>query len=381
MLEFTDQQKQWRDSVRKFVSEEVSPLARQIDQEARIPDELRWKMAKQGYFGISRPQRYGGHSGSLVDLCLALDELAYASVSVAERISATNLTEIPLYLYGTQDLVEKYAVPMAKGEKIGSMCITEPAHGSDVASMETYARLDGDHWVVNGAKRYMDNAAISDTYVVFLKTDLDVRPKHKGISTIVIPRESPGFTAFSHDLLGGRGLDVGGFTMKDCRVPRENLIGEQGQGFYHVMKLFEYARPVVASLALGLARGAYDAAMEYAKSRIEFDQPISSFQLIQAKIADMTVDIEASHLLTYQSAFAMDRGTPSDRLAAVAKLFTSEAVVRVADHAVQIGGTDGYCKSHPMERFYRDARMFPIGEGTSEILRLLIARRELETKR
>ena len=380
MVEFTAEQKQLAESVRDFTRKEVIPIAQQVDQNNEIPWDFRKKMANLGYFARIVPKELGGQGLGVTELCIQEEELAYGSATIASSTMASTLFQTPLYLFGTKEQMERFMIPIQRGEAMGSFGLTEPKHGSDFASIESTAVRDGSEYVLNGSKRYIDNTAVSRFFTVWVKTDVNATPKHKGVSLFIVERDHPGFVIDEiNDVIGLRGLGVGGFSYKDCRIPKANLVGEENQGFYYAMTTLERGRTPTAAICIGLAQAALDAAKEFAKSRVQFGQPIANFQMIKSKIADMATAIEASRLLTYRAAKLVDARIRSDREACMAKLLAAQTVMMVSSEAVQIFGARGCMKEFPVERFYRDARIFTIGEGTLEMQRLVIARRELES--
>jgi alkylation response protein AidB-like acyl-CoA dehydrogenase len=270
-------------------------------------------------------------------------------------------------------------LPIAKGEAMGSIGLTEPDYGSDFASIVSDAHKEGDSYVLNGTKRYIDNTTISKFFIFWAKTDTEIRPKHKGISTFVVERDREGFEVDEiNDVIGLRGLGVGGFTCKDVRIPKENLLGNEGEGFYHAMQLLERGRTPTAAICVGLCQASLDAAIDFAKKRVQFGKPISEHQMIQQKLADMAAYTDAARLLTYRAAHTIDQGERSDKEASMAKYVSALAAMFVTRESVQIHGARGCMKEFPVERMYRDARIFTIGEGTLEVQRITVARRLCE---
>jgi len=376
MIELTQEQTKFREELRIFTENEIKPFAVEVDAKDEIPWELRRRIASKGYFGTIVPKELGGRGGNNVDLCIEEEELAYGSASIASSTLASILCQTPFYLEGTNEQKRKYMVPILHGEAVGSFALTEPNHGSDFGSIESYAVPNGSFYTLNATKRYIDNTSISKYFIVWAKTNLKAEPPHKGISTFIVERDQPGLQVdVLDDVIGLRGLGVGGFTCKDVRVPRENLIGAEGQGFYIAMRLLERARNATAAICVGLSQAALDEAVNFAKKRIQFGRPIAEFQMTQQKIADMAVRTDAARLLTYRAAKNIDNGSRSDKEACMAKLYSAEAANFVTSMAVQIHGARGCMKGTPVERMYRDARIFTIGEGTVEMQRLIIARR------
>jgi|YNPNPStandDraft_1061719.scaffolds.fasta_scaffold00795_18 butyryl-CoA dehydrogenase len=378
MIELTQEQKGFREDLKAFVRSEVIPIAAEVDLKNEIPWDFRRRLASKGYFGTIVPKELGGRGGGQVDLCIQEEELAYGSASIASSTLASILCQTPFYLAGTKEQKERFMVPIQRGEAMGSIGLTEPNHGSDFASIESTARREGDSYVLDGTKRYIDNTSVSRYFIFWAKTDLHARPKHKGISTFVVERDREGFHVDElNDVIGLRGLGVGGFTCKGVRVPQENLIGKEGEGFYIAMQLLERGRTPTAAICVGLSQAALDAAVDFAKKRVQFGKAIAEHQLIQNKIAEMATQTDAARLLVYRAALLIDRGQRSDKEASMAKYFSAETAMMVTREAVQIHGARGCMKEFPVERMYRDARIFTIGEGTLEIQRITVARRIL----
>ncbi len=378
MIDLTQEQIAFRNELKAFVLSEVIPLAAEVDAKDEIPWEFRKRLASKGYFGTIVPKELGGRGGGQVDLCIQEEELAYGSASIASSTLASTLCQTPFYLAGTEEQKRDFMLPILRGEAMGSIGLTEPNYGSDFASIESTARKEGGHYLLNGTKRYIDNTSVSRYFIFWAKTDPKARPPHKGVSTFVVEREREGFRVDElNDVIGLRGLGVGGFTCKDVRIPEGNRIGGEGEGFYIAMRMLERGRTPTAAICVGLAQGALDLAVDFAKKRVQFGRPIAEHQLIQNKIADMATWTDAARLLTYRAALLIDSGQRSDREACMAKYFSAEAAMLVTREAVQIHGARGCMKEFPVERMYRDARIFTIGEGTLEIQRITVARRVL----
>jgi butyryl-CoA dehydrogenase len=379
MFDFTAEQEEFRQSLKHFVQEEVSPIAAKVDRDDEIPWELRRKIAAFGLNGTIVPQEQGGKGWGQVELCIQEEELAYGSPSIASSTLASTLCQTPFYLVGTKEQQERFMVPIAKGEAVGSFGLSEPGYGSDFASIVSTARKEGDGYVLNGTKRWIDNTTVSEYFMVWVKTDTEIRPKHKGISTFVFTRDDEGFEVDQiDDLIGLRGLGVGGFTFKELRVPKENMLGPEGEGFYIAMKLLERGRTPTAAICVGLCQAALDDAIAFAKKRIAFGKPIAQHQMIQQKLADMAAYTDAARLLTYRAAYKIDQGGRCDKEASMAKYVSALAAMFVTREAVQIHGARGCTKDFRVERMSRDARIFTIGEGTLEIQRQIVAKRLCE---
>lgn len=363
-----------RDTVRDFVQNEVKPLAISIDQEHKIPDELIAKMSEMGLLGCFLPEEYGGAGLDILSYVLVVEEVSKACASSGVLISAhSSLGCAPIYQFGTEEQKKKYLPDMATGRKIGCILLTEPDVGSDVAGMTTMYRREGDEFVITGGKTFITNGACLGTGVVFATHDKSL--KHKGISVFIIDLKSPGVTVLKNeDKLGIRGSYTTAFALDDVRVPVANLLGEEGQGFKVAMETLNGGRIGIASQALGIAEGAYELALAYAKERKQFGAPISKLQAIQFKLADMYLRIEASRLLVYKAAWMKDNKMNYAMDSAMCKLFAAETAMYVTKEAVQIHGGYGYIVEYEVERMYRDAKITEIYEGTSEVQRVVIAK-------
>lgn len=374
--QFTERELELQRTLREFTAREITPRTLEMDRKAEIPTDLRKKLAELGCYGRILPKEVGGQAGTEMELCIQEEELAYGNMSVSGSTLATCLGSIPVCFYGTKDQQARFLIPVIKGDVITTIGITEPNAGSDAASLQSTAVRDGNDYILNGSKRYIDNTACAQYFTIWAKTDPSAG--YKGISTFVVPRNAPGFNIDGvYDLLGMRPLGVGGFSYKDVRVPIEDRIGEEGQGWYHMMRMLVYGRTSTAAMCLGLSQAALDAAKKHALTRQQFGQPIGNFQAIRFKIADMAVSVLTARLLVYHAARLIDSGDGAEREASMAKFYGAETVQRVTQEAVQIHGGDGVNKDYPIEMFFRDARIFSIGEGTSEIHRNVTAKREL----
>jgi len=363
-----------RDTVRDFVQKEVKPLAISIDQEHKIPDELIAKMSEMGLLGCFLPEEYGGAGLDILSYVLVVEEVSKACASSGVLISAhSSLGCAPIYQFGTEEQKKKYLPDMVTGRKIGCILLTEPDVGSDVAGMTTMYRREGDEFVITGGKTFITNGACLGTGVVFATHDKSL--KHKGISVFIVDLKSPGVTVLKNeDKLGIRGSYTTAFALDDVRVPVANLLGEEGQGFKVAMETLNGGRIGIASQALGIAEGAYELALAYAKERKQFGAPISKLQAIQFKLADMYLRIEASRLLVYKAAWMKDNKMNYAMDSAMCKLFAAETAMYVTKEAVQIHGGYGYIVEYEVERMYRDAKITEIYEGTSEVQRVVIAK-------
>lgn len=372
--QLTEEQKMIRAMVRDFAREEILPTAAERDRTGIFPREILKKMGELGLMGMNVPPEYGGAGVDTVSYSVALQEVAYACASTAVVMSVHNSVACgPIYLFGSEYLKETYLRPLTAGKMIGSFALTEPGAGSDPSSQKTRAVRDGDNYVINGNKTLITSGQNSDLTVVTAYTEKE--KKHRGISAFVVEKGTPGFSVGKvEEKMGLRASDTTELIFEDCRVPEKNLLGQKGEGFKIAMTSLDGGRIGIASQSVGLAQACLDAAVSYAKERIQFNRPISQFQGIRWMIADMGTQIEAARLLTFNAAAMRDRGEHFTAAASMAKVFASEMANRVAYQALQIHGGYGYIKDFPVERYYRDARVFTLYEGTSEIQRKVIAK-------
>ena len=373
----TDEQQLLRQSVREFAETEIRPHVREWDDAQRFPAELVPKLAALGLMGVQFPEEYGGAGMSAIDYCLCIEELARVDPSVALSVAAHNgLGPAHIAMFGSAAQKSRWLVPLAKGEKLGAWALTEPDAGSDAAGTRTTATRAGDTWILNGTKTFITHGASADVMVVMASTDRSRGAK--GISAFVDERGIRGFNAGrKEDKLGMRASETTEVHFEQCVVPGDHRLGEEGQGFIQALQVLDAGRIGIAALSVGLAQGAFEAARHYALTRRQFGQPIASFQAIQWKLADMATRIEAARLLTYRAAYLKDQGKRTTLDSAMAKLYSSEVAVRAAEESVQIHGGYGFVKDYPAEKFFRDVKLTTIGEGTSEIQRLVIARQLL----
>ncbi|MGH9788593.1 MAG: acyl-CoA dehydrogenase [Candidatus Acidiferrales bacterium] len=374
---FTDEQQQLRRTVREFAEAEIRPHVMEWDEASHFPEELVPKLADLGLMGVIFPEEYGGAGLGYIEYAIAIEELARVDGSVALSVAAHNsLCTNHIFKFGSDEQRKKYVVPLAQGKMLGAWSLTEPGAGSDAGGTRTTAVLKDGHWVVNGAKTFTTNGHHAGVCVGMAVTDPDLG--HRGISAFIFERGTPGFRpGKKENKLGMRASETSEVIFQDCKLPPSQLLGKRGEGFVNSLQILDGGRISIAALAVGMAQGAFEAALGYSKERKQFGKAISSFQAIQWKLADMKTQIEAARWLTYSAAFAADAGKPSTQLSAMAKLYAAEIGVRVANEAVQVHGGYGFIKDYPAEKFYRDAKLCTIGEGTSEIQRLVIARQLL----
>lgn len=377
-MQLTENHEIVRDTARRFAQERIAPIAAEIDEEARFPAETMKELGEMGFLGCTVPEQYGGAGLDTVSYAIIVEELAKVCASHALGLAAHNsLGCAPLYLFGTEEQKKKYLPKAAAGEMLVSYGLTEPDAGSDAGGTKTTAVLDGDQWVINGSKSWITNSNYAGLYVLTAVTDRE-KGTSGGITAFLVERDTPGFSVGKkEDKLGMRASDTAQLLMEDVRVPKDAVLGEVGLGFKNFMKILDGGRISIAALSLGIAEGAHDYSVKYAKEREAFGKTIEHYQAIQWMIADAATQIEAARLLTFESARLKDAGEPFGHMSAMAKLHASEIAMRVTENAIQILGGYGYCRDYPVERMYRDAKLCTIGEGTSEIQRIVISRHEL----
>ena len=370
----TDEQEMTRKMVRDFAEKEVQPSAEERDETETFSREIFDKMGELGLTGIPWPEEYGGAGSDFISYVIAVEELSRVDASTGTTLSAhISLAGWPLFKYGSEEHKKKYLEPLALGEMLGAFALTESTAGTDVGGAQTTARLDGDSYVLNGTKTFITNAGEAEVYLVFAMTD--PAKKTRGMSTFILEKDTPGLTFGKKERkMGLRSSPTLEVILEDCRVPRENLLGQEGEGFKIALSTLDGGRNGIAAQAVGIAQGALDEAVAYAKSREQFGQPIANFQAISFMLADMATKVEAARLLTYQAAFLENEGLPYGKASAMAKLFASEAAMAITTKAVQIFGGYGYTRDYPVERFMRDAKITEIYEGTSEAQRMVISR-------
>jgi len=378
-FELSEDQAQVKMSVREFAVAEIAPHVHEWDETQHFPEELLPKLAELGLMGVIFPEEYGGAGMGYIEYATIIEELSRVDGSVGISIAAHNsLCSNHIYMFGTEDQKRKFLVPLAKGEHLGAWGLTEANAGSDASGTRTTAVRQNGGWLVNGSKNFITHAIHGDTCVAVASTD---RSKgNKGITAFIFEKGMKGFSpAKKENKLGLRASETASVVFEDCYVPDENRLGKEGEGFLQAMQILDGGRISIAALAVGIAQGAYESAISYAKQREQFGKPIAEFQAIQFKLADMATQIEAARLLMYRAAYLKDQGKKVTKESAMAKLYASEMSVRVCEEAIQIHGGYGYTKDYPPEKYWRDSKLCTIGEGTSEIQRMVIARQLLKT--
>ena len=374
---FTQEQADFRQAVGEFAREVVAPRAEEMDERHELPMDIVKQMGELGLFGLPFPEEYGGQGADFTSFCIAVEELARVDSSIAITLeAAVGLGANPIYADGTEEQKKRWLVPMARGEILGAFGLTEPGGGSDAGATRTTAKLVDGEWVINGSKAFITNSgtAISKVVTITAVTGQS-EDGHKEISAIIVPTDTPGFeVGRDYRKLGWRASDTHELSFSDCRVPETNLLGERGKGFSQFLRTLDDGRIGIAALSVGLAQGCLDESVKYAKEREAFGRPIAAFQGLQFKLADMKVAVATARLATYKAAWLKDLGRPYKADAALAKVYASEIAVTCAREAVQVHGGYGFIEEFPVARFYRDAKVLEIGEGTSEVQRMLIAR-------
>jgi alkylation response protein AidB-like acyl-CoA dehydrogenase len=376
-FDLSPEQQEFRKAVREFAEEVIAPRAEEMDRREELPLDIVKQMGEMGLFGLPFPEEYGGQGADFLTLAIAIEELARIDSSIAITLEAgVGLGANPVYAFGTEEQKQRWLVPMCHGEILGSFGLTEPGGGSDAGATKTSARLDDGEWVINGSKAFITNSgtAISKVCSITAVTGQQ-EDGRKEISAIIVPADTPGFeVGKSYRKLGWHASDTHELSFNDCRVPEGNLLGERGKGYGQFLQILDDGRIAIAALAVGLAQGCLEESIKYAKERMAFRRPLADFQAIQFKIADMKVAVETARLATYRAAWLRDVGRSYKAEASLAKLHASEIAVTCAREAVQIHGGYGFIEEFPVARFYRDSKVLEIGEGTSEIQRILIAR-------
>ena len=376
-FDFTEEQLEIKRLAREFAESEIAPHAMEWDEAQRFPVDLMKKLARLGFLGILFPQEYEGAGLGYIEYVSVIEEISKVDGAIGLSVAAHNsLCSNHIFTFGSDAQKRRYLVPLASGEKLGAWGLTEPEAGSDASGTQTTAIKDIDSFVLNGSKTFTTHGTYGDIFVLMAVTD---RSKgNKGISAFILEKGMPGLRAGKKEnKLGCRASDTSEVILENCRIPAENLLGEEGQGFINCLEILDGGRISIAALAVGMAQGAFEASLNYSRQRKQFGRPIAEFQAIQWKLADMATEIEAARLLTYRAAFLRDQKRRATKEASMAKLYASEVGVRVATEAIQIHGGYGYIKDYPVEKFYRDSKICTLGEGTSEIQRLVIARQLL----
>ncbi|MFA4910036.1 MAG: acyl-CoA dehydrogenase family protein [Desulfobacteria bacterium] len=372
-FELSEEHKIFQRTAAQFAQKEIAPLGAEYDEKEEYPRQVIIKAGELGFLGIPYPEQYGGTGPDTIALCVFVEEVSKADAGIGSGLVVQNTVGTsPVFNFGSEDMKQRYLVPAIKGEFVGCFCLTEPNVGSDVSSIEMMAKEDGDSYILNGSKLFVSNGLMANYAIVAVRTEKG--KKHEGMTLFLVDTQSPGLTRKGLKKLGIRAQDIAEFSFEDCRVPKENLLGELGKGFYHLMSTVQKTRIIVGAASVGLAKAAFDTALRYAKERRQFGQPIGKFQGIQFMMADMAMEIELASLLVYKAAWMNDRGEKCIKEASMAKLNASEMVNRVVYKALQIHGGYGYMREYPLERYFRDARIMEIFEGTSEIQRVIIAR-------
>jgi len=377
-FQLTEEQQQMKMSVREFAESEIAPHVSEWDETQHFPIELKPKLAELGLMGVIFPEQYGGAGLGYVEYATIIEELSRVDGSVGISVAAhTSLCANHIFQYGSDAQKQKYLVPLATGEQLGAWGLTEPGAGSDASGTRTTAAKKDGGWVINGAKNFITHAIHADTCVAFASSDRSKRSK--GITGFIFEKDMPGFSpSKKENKLGLRASETASVIFEDCFVPDENRLGGEGMGFVNAMEILDGGRISIAALAVGIAQGAYESALRYSGERQQFGKPIREFQAIQFKLADMATQIDAARLLMYRAASMKDNGKRTTKESSMAKLFASEVSVRVCEEAVQIHGGYGYTKDYPAEKYWRDSKLCTIGEGTSEIQRMIIAREILK---
>ncbi|NCG67832.1 acyl-CoA dehydrogenase [Bacillus coagulans] len=375
-FELSKEQIMLQEMVRDFAEKEIEPYAREVDETGKMRMETFQKLGNLGLLGIPFPEKYGGAGGDTISYCIAVEEIGKACGGTGLSYAAnTSLGASPIYYFGTEEQKQKWLVPMSKGEALGAFGLTEPNAGSDAGGTRTKAVLDGDEWVISGEKCWITNAEYARQVIVTAVTG----KRENGrtiISAIIVPTDAPGVTITSpYEKMGVRGSNTCQIVLENVRVPRENLLGDENKGFSQFLYTLDGGRISIAALSVGIAQAAFEKALRYAKERMQFGQAISKFQAIQFKLADMAMEIDLARNAVYKAAWLKDQGKPFSKEAAYAKLFASEMGFRVCNQAIQIHGGSGYMREYDVERHLRDIKLMEIGEGTSEIQRLVIARK------
>jgi alkylation response protein AidB-like acyl-CoA dehydrogenase len=377
-FQLSEEQISIRDMVKDFARKEIAPDIMKYDEAKEFPEEIIRKLGELGLLGITYPENYGGAGMGYIEYALIVEELSTVDPSIGLIVAAHNsLGSMHIYSYGSEEQKKKYLPRLLKGETLSAWALTEPGSGSDAKALKTVAVKEGNNWVINGSKTFITNANFSDYHVIIARTDPEKGTR--GISSFVVEKGTPGFTMGKNlNKLGMRASDTAELFFNNCKVPQENMLGNEGEGFHQSMAILDGGRISIGAMCVGIARGAYESALKYAREREAFGKKIGDFQATKFKLADMAMKIDAARLLIMRSAWMKDQEMSLNLESAMAKLYASEVAVEVANEAVQIFGGYGFIKEYPAEKFYRDSKLGTIGEGTSEILRLVIAREILQ---
>ena len=378
LAELSEDQVIIKNTIREFAENKIKPVIMEYDEEQKFPMELLKELGELGFLGILFPEEYGGAGLGYVEFEIIIEELARIDPSIALSVAAHNgLCTNHIFKFANEKLKKKYVPDLASGKKIGAWALTEPSSGSDAAGLRTVAEKEGDYYILNGSKNFITHGANGSTTVVMAITNKN--KGKKGISAFILENDMPGFiVGKKENKLGMRSCETSQLAFENCKVPAENLIGEEGMGFIQSLQILEGGRISIASLSVGLAQGCLDVSIKYSKEREQFGKPLSAFQATQFKFADIQTNIVAARMLTLRAAYMKDKGLPNRKEASIAKLFASEIAEKAASEAVQILGGYGFIKDYPVEKFYRDVKLCTIGEGTSEIQRIVIARELLQ---
>lgn len=372
--ELSEEQISIRETIREFAEKNIRPVIMDFDESQEFPMEIMQKLGELGFLGILVKEEYGGAGLGYTEFVIIIEEISRVDPSIGLSVAAHNgLCTNHINMFGSEEQKKKYLPDLTSGRKIGAWGLTESASGSDAAGMKSFAEKKGDHYILNGSKTFITHASVGGTYVIMAVTDKE--KGKKGISAFILEKGMEGLTiGKKENKLGMRASETTQLTFENCKIPAENLLGVEGEGFIQAMKILEGGRISIAALSVGLAQGCMDASLKYSAERKQFGKYLNEFQAIQFKLADMATNIEASRALTYRAAYMKDNGIPNTKEAAMAKLFSSEAAEKASSEAVQIFGGYGFVKDYPVEKFYRDVKLLTIGEGTSEIQRIVIAR-------
>jgi len=375
-FDLNEEQTMFKQMVRDFADNEIAPQAEALDEAGEFPYELQARMAEMGLFGLPIPEEYGGSGADIVTYAIAVEEISRVSASLGITMAAhTSLSARPILLFGTEEQKQKWLVPMAQGKGLGAFGLTEPEAGSDAGNTRTTAQEDGDEWVLNGTKCFITNSGTDISLLVVATAVTGQEGGRKEISNIIVPNGTPGYTiAPKYRKMGWHSSDTHELSFSDCRVPKENLLGERGEGFRSFLKTLDCGRIGVAALSVGLAQGCLEESVKYAKDRVAFGKPIGKHQAVAFMIAEMGTEIELARTATLKAAWLCDQGRSYTKEAAMAKLFASETCMRAASTAVQVHGGYGYVEDYPVCRYFRDAKIMEIGEGTSEVQKIVISR-------